>query len=117
MTTKSMQRNHIILRRKNFLPSLIITITLGLFLGGLVYFTEPDNSFVIFAFFLCLFSFLFFMFSLLLASSRKGLIFSICLTVFTILRYFGIGNILNAILISGLVIISLLYERFTKRGN
>lgn len=110
-------RKQMVLRRKNFLPSLVITLFLLVSLISIIYFTDPNSSIFVFLFFLDLFTFLFILFSLLLTNSRTGLIISVCLTFFVILRYFGVGNILNAILLSGLGIIAEIYERFTKRGH
>ena len=110
-------RKQMILRRKNFLPSLIITVLLFLGLVLIVYFTDPKQSFFVFLFFVNLFTLLFFLFSLIFAGSKVGLIISVCMTVFAVLRHFGIGNILNAVLIAGLGIIAITYERSTKRNH
>jgi len=110
-------RKQMILRRKNFLPSLVITFLLFLSLISIIYFTDPGTSLFVLLFFTNLFAFLFFLFSLIFAGSRRGFIISICLTMFAIFRLFGIGNILNAILIAGLGIIALNYERLAKRNR
>lgn len=110
-------RKQMILRRKNFLPSLIVTFLLFITLSSIIYFTDPKSSLFIFLFFVNIFSFFFFISSLILASSRCGFIISICITIFVILRYFGIGNILNAALITGLGIITEIYARTTTRNN
>lgn len=110
-------RKQMVLRRKNFLPSLVITLLLFTSLVLIVYFLDPASNLNILIFFILIFTLSFFIFSLIIVSSRKGLIISVCITFFIILRYFGIGNILNAILIAGLGIIALLYERSTKRNN
>lgn len=110
-------RKQMILKRKNFLPSLIVTVLLLLTLISIVYFTDPKQSVFILLFFINLFVFLMFLFSLLFTSSRRGFVISICITIFAVFRLFGIGNILNAILIVGLGIIAEIYARFTKRNN
>lgn len=107
-------RKQMTLRRKNFLPSLIITFLLFLSLVSTVYFIEPRSSMFIFLFFVNFFSFVFFIFSLIFASSRRGLIVSTCLTIFVILRFFGVGNILNLILIVGLGIIIETYGKIAS---
>lgn len=114
---KKETRREMILRRKNFLPSLVITFLLLISLVAIIYFTDPNLSLFRFLFFINLFGFLFFLFSILFASSKRGLIISVCLSVFAVFRYFGIGNILNAILITSLGIIAEIYERFTKRNQ
>ena len=110
-------RKQMILRRKNFLPSLIVVLFLFLSLISIVYFTDPNQSVFIFLFFVNLFAFLFFLFALIFANSKIGLIISASMVLFAILRLFGIGNILNAVLITGLGIIALKYERPTKRSH
>ncbi|EKE06345.1 MAG: hypothetical protein ACD_19C00016G0018 [uncultured bacterium] len=110
-------RKETILRRKNFLPSLIITSLLLISLISIIYFADPKSSIFIFLFFVNLFTFLFFLTSLIFASSKRGLIISLCLTTFAIFRMFGIGNILNATLLTGLGIIATIYERTTKRNK
>ncbi len=110
-------RKQMILRRKNFLPSLIVTLLLLLSLCSIVYFADPKYPLFIFLFFANLFTLTFFISSLIFASSKRGFIISTCITIFAIFRLFGIGNILNAILIIGLGIIAEIYARFTKRNN
>lgn len=102
-------RKQAILKRKNFLPSLIFTIILWAGLGVVTYFVDPQTFGAIYLFFLLVFFSLLFTFSLILGSSRRGLILSISLTLFLILRYFGIGNILNLVLILALGLVAELY--------
>lgn len=110
-------RKQMVLRRKNFLPTLVLTFISFLSLFAIVYFTDPKSSFFIFLFFIDLLLFLFLLISLILANSKRGFIIAVCITIFMLLKMFGIGNILNAILIAGLGIIALIYEQFTKRGK
>ncbi len=110
-------RKQQILKRGNFLPSLVVTILLSLALTSIVYFTDPKLPFFIFLFFFTLFTFFTFLFSLIFASSRRGLLTSACLTTFAMFRLFGIGTLLNAVLIAGLGIIVEIYEYITKRSN
>lgn len=100
-----------VLRRKNFLPAVVTILLLLASLVSIVYFTDPNSSIFVFLFFLNLFILLFILISLLLTNSKTGFIISMCITIFTILRYFGIGNILNAILLAGLGIIAVIYTR------
>lgn len=104
-----------VLRRKNFLPSLIIIIVLFLSLISIIYFTDPATQIFVLLLFINIFLFLFFLFALIFANSRRGFIISACITLFLIFRLFGIGNILNAILIASLGIITEIYAGFTKR--
>ena len=92
------------LKRKNFLPTLLITILLWTLLGGLVYFVDPDTFGVIPLFFITLFSVLLFTCSLIFASSRRGLITSSSITLFLVLSYLGVGNIINFLLLLAIAI-------------
>jgi hypothetical protein len=102
-----------IIKRKNFLPTLIVTILLWGILGGLIYFITPDTMGALPLFFILSFLALLFTFSLLFADSGRGFIVSLGLIVFLILRYLGIGNIINLLLIAGLVVTAEFY--FTRR--
>jgi hypothetical protein len=86
-------------RKKNFLPTLIITFLLWSIFAFFVYFIDPEIPLALFFFFLLLFASCVFIFSLIFGNSRRGFIVSLAITVFMILRYFGVGNLLNLILI------------------
>jgi hypothetical protein len=97
------------LKRKNFLPTLLITILLWIMLGGLVYFVDPSFFGAIPLFFVTTFTVLLFTSSLLFANSRRGLIISISLSLFLLLTYLGVGNILNLILLTAIAVCIDLY--------
>ncbi len=107
-------RQKIVKTRKNFFPTLIITLLLWLSLGTLIYFVEPDTPGVVPLFLVNAFFALLFTFSTLLENSRRGLIIALGLTIFLMLRYLGIGNIINFLLIFGIGLSVELY--FTKFG-
>ncbi|OGM15847.1 hypothetical protein A2V56_05440 [Candidatus Woesebacteria bacterium RBG_19FT_COMBO_42_9] len=90
--------------RKNFFPTLLITIVLWTLLAGLIYFVDPFALGAIPAFFILVFLALLFTFSFLFVSTRRGVIFAVAITIFLILRYFGVGNVLNLLLIIGVLI-------------
>jgi len=102
-------RKQQVLKRKNFLPTLLITIFLWLFLGSLIYFIDPDTFAAVPLFFVLIFSCLLFTFSLIFAGGRRGLIGSVSITLFLILAYFGIGNILNLLLMVAIAVCIELY--------
>jgi len=108
------ERKRKIRSRKNFLPTFAITILFWLISISLIYFFEPNNAGIIIAFYVSLFLSLLFTFSTILANTRRGIILSLSVIMFLILRYFGIGNILNAILILGVAITTEVY--FIKQG-
>ncbi|MBI2066119.1 hypothetical protein HYT60_01245 [Candidatus Woesebacteria bacterium] len=95
--------------RKNFLPTLIVAILLWLGVVSIVYFVEPDTFGILPVFFFLIFLALLFTFSLLFAHTRRGALLAVGLTLFLILRYLGIGNILNFLLILGIAITVELY--------
>ncbi len=98
-----------ILKRKNFLPSLIANLLLWASLGFIIYFLDPFSFGAIFLFFIVLFLSLLFTTALIFGNTRRGLLLSIIIALFLLLRYFGIGNILNLILIIGLGVTIELY--------
>lgn len=102
MTILAQKRKNQVLSRKNFMPSLIVLIFLWISLFAIVYFTDPFSFGILPLFFILVFSTLTFTFSLLLASTRRGIVIAAVLTVFLVLRYFGIGNIINFILLASL---------------
>jgi len=97
------------LKRKNFLPTLLVTILLWGLLAGLVYFIDPGIFGAVFLFFIILFVALLFTFSLIFANTRRGLIGSIAILFFSILAYLGVGNILNLLLIVAIAVSLELY--------
>ena len=107
-------RQKIIKTRKNFFPTVVITFLLWLSLGVLIYFVEPDTPGVIPLFFVNAFFALLFSFSTIFGNSRRGLLTATGIIFFLILRYLGIGNVINMLLILGACISIELY--FTKFG-
>lgn len=103
------RRNREIKSRKNFLPSLLVTVFLFILIVLLILSTNPDNLFFVFLFFVLSFGFFVFLFSLLLANTRRGIIAALAIVTFLVLRYFGVGNLLNGILIIGATIASEIY--------
>jgi len=91
------------------LPTLIVTFLLWMATAGLVYFIDPEALLAIPGFFLLLFLSLLFTFSTIFASSKRGFLASFGITLFLILRYFGVGNILNFLLLSGLLVTAEIY--------
>jgi len=109
MTRKSILRHNSIRQRKNFFPLLAATILSWLLTGTLVYFVDPATTLVIPVFFILVFFSLLFTFSIVFANSRRGLIVTAGLVIFLTLRFFGIGHVLNFILILALCVCLELY--------
>lgn len=97
-------------RRKNYLPTLLLTAVLWTLLALMLIFVEPEliaNILIPGAylpFFLLFFPAVFFTAALLWGNSRRGLLTAAGLTVFLLLRIFGLGNSLNLVLILGILI-------------
>src|SRR3989344_7609865 len=97
-------RKQQILKRKSFLPTLLLMILLWGLLCGLIYFIDPSTFAAVPLFFVLVFSCFLFTFSLIFAGSRRGLITSSSLTLFLVLAYLGVGNILNLLLIVAIAV-------------
>jgi hypothetical protein len=96
-------------RRKNFFPTLIIIVISWFAIAAIIYFINPATLGIVPLFFLIFFITLLFTFSTLLANSERGLIIAFTVTLFLLLRYLGVGNIINFLLIVGLGITTDLY--------
>jgi hypothetical protein len=110
--TKSIRHSNIkksALKRKNFLPTLIVTILLWLTIAGLIYFIDPGITGAVPLFFVILFLAFLFTFSLIFISTRRGLITSSSISLFLLLAYLGVGNIINFLLIAAIAICIELY--------
>lgn len=95
--------------RKNFFPTLIIIFISWLAIAAIIYFLNPTTLGIVPLFFLILFIAILFTFSTLLENSEKGLIIASTITLFLFLRYLGVGNIINFLLLLGLGITTDLY--------
>lgn len=101
-------------KRKNFLPSLAATIVLWLTIACMFYFTDPFDFGRIPLLLVLVFTAILFTTSIIFANTRRGIITASTLTLFLILRYLGIGNILNLLLVLGL---ALAIEYYFHRSN
>src|SRR3989338_11715455 len=72
----------------------------------------PDTSGVIPFFFVILLLALFFSLSIIFANKRRGIISSLVIEIFLLLRYFDIGNLINLLLLAGVAVAFEFY--FTK---
>jgi hypothetical protein len=97
-------------RRKNYLPTLILILVLWGLLGVMLAYVEPEliKDIVIagayLPFFLLFFPASFFTAAIIWGNSRRGFLTAAAITIFLILRVFQLGNILNLLLILGIVI-------------
>lgn len=97
------------LKRKNFLPTLVITIILWIIIGGIIYFIDPNTLLALPLFFIATFLTLLFTFSLLFGSQRRGMISALSITLYLFLSYLGVGNIINLLLIVAIAVCVELY--------
>lgn len=108
MRKKDIRQKRIRLR-KNFFPTAIIIVLLWTLITLFIYFVEPNQLAAIPIFFVLLFFSLLFTTSTIFANSRRGLITSLALIIFLLLRYIGVGNIINFLLLAGIVISTEIY--------
>jgi hypothetical protein len=111
---KKALRQKLVRDRKNFFPTLAATALLWILIFALVYFVEPATPYIMPVFFVLTFLAFLFTFSTALANSRRGLILSSAVTLFLFLRYLGVGNIINLLLIFGIAVTVEVY--YSKHG-
>ncbi|PIP51804.1 hypothetical protein COW80_00525 [Candidatus Beckwithbacteria bacterium CG22_combo_CG10-13_8_21_14_all_01_47_9] len=99
-------------RRKNYLPTLILIVILWSLLGLMLFFVEPELVKNILLpglylpFFLLFFPAGFFSLAVILGNTRRGLLVTIGLTCWLILRLYQLDNGLNLLLILGILIVA-----------
>ena len=96
-------------RRKNYFPTLLAIIILWGTLAGIIYFFDPFILGIIPIAILIFFLAVLFTIATVTISTRRGVIIALAATIFIVLRYFGVGNILNFLLIAGIAITLNLY--------
>lgn len=96
-------------KRKNFFPTLLLTLGFWLATAFIINFIDPDEKGALQFFFFAIFFTLLFSFATLFANARRGFITTIAIVSFLTLRYLEVGNIINLLLISGLAISIELY--------
>lgn len=95
-------------QRRNFFPTLVLIFFFWATLGLMIFYLEPNLVKDIFIpglylpFFLNLFLALFLTLAIIFANSRRGFFLALGIVIFMILRLFGLGNLLNALLIFSL---------------
>lgn len=110
---KTIERKKEVKLRKSFLPTFIITILLWLGVFGIIYFIDPHERGAVPLFFIATLFVLFFTLSIVFINSRRGFIAALAITLFVVLRYFGLGNLLNFLLLAGIGVALELY--FSKK--
>lgn len=97
-------------KNNNFHPSILFALLFWLVFFYLIIFVDPlvvrDFPFqnMYFPFFFCLFMGAFLSLQLILSHARRGFITAFGLVLFLYLRLFGLGHVLNLILLSSFII-------------
>ena len=95
------KRRKLLIRKRNFLPTLLVIMFLWATLVSMVYFVDPNIYGAILVFFIVFIASLIFTLSTLFANTTKGVVISLATGTFLLLRYLGIGNFVNFFLIAG----------------
>lgn len=90
-------------RRKNFLPTLLITIILWSIWAITFFFVPPETFLVPILFLFITFLATLFTGSLIFANTRRGLLSALGILFFMLLNYYNIGNYLNIVLLVGIL--------------
>lgn len=97
-------------RRKNYLPTLILILVLWSLLVAMLVYVEPELVKDILVpglylpFFLLLMPASFLTLAIMLANTRRGFLVSLGITGYLMLRVYELGNVLNLVLIVGMVV-------------
>ena len=97
-------------RRKNYLPTLILIAVLWSLIAAIVVYVEPElvRDVIVpglyLPFFLLFLPASFFTLAVILANTRRGFLVALGLTGYLMLRVYQLGNVLNLLLIAGIVI-------------
>ena len=89
--------------RKNFFAAAVITAVLWI-VWAIMFFLVPPEGAMPFVFLLISFLVVLFSGALIFANTRRGLLLSLGVVSFMLLRYFEIGNYLNLVLLAGLLL-------------
>ncbi|MGB9706597.1 MAG: hypothetical protein ACPLXP_00780 [Microgenomates group bacterium] len=92
------------LKRKNFLPTLVLAILFWVAWSWFVFSYPPANNFLLFTFYFLLFLATFLTAALIFANSRRGFFLAAFLILFLLFRYYQIANLLNLFLLAGIFI-------------
>lgn len=90
-------------KRKNFFPAVALNLLFWLGWLAVIILIPPESLLAIFIFYLLLFAALLLTFSLLFANSRRGLLLSLFIIGFLVLKQLKLATILNLFLLSGLL--------------
>jgi len=82
----------------------VVTFFLWLSVFTIIYLADPNESVFVIVFFILFFLANLFTFSIIFSGSLRGFLTATAVTVFLIFCYFGIGNILNAFLITAIAV-------------
>jgi hypothetical protein len=101
--------------RKNFLPTVLVTIFFWICWGLIFYLVPPETFLMPLVFIVLTFFAVLFPSALIFANTRRGMFAASYITLIMILNYLDLGNILNFLLLLGLFIALEYY--FTNYSN
>ena len=110
ITTKRRKNQRLLKRvgeqkfKKFFYLNLAFSILCWLLIALEIFFIDPSSTFALPSFFLLTFVALYFTFCLFLTNKRHVLLATTGVTAFLILRYLGVGHVINFFLIIGLFV-------------
>ncbi len=99
------ERNRNLKKRGSRASKLIFALILWLILMLIIFFADPEKRGAIEIFMITLFFAVFFTSSLFFKSTRRSIFITIAINSFILLKYLGVGSILNLLLIIGIVIV------------
>lgn len=90
-------------RRRNFLPTLLVTIILWGIFAVIFFFVPPETNLLPLLFLVVVVLASLFTGSLIFANTRRGFLLALGILVFMLLNYYNIGNYLNIVLLVGIL--------------
>lgn len=100
---KKLARQQEVRVRKNAPLALGIICVLWLTLAGYVYFVDPTARLAVIGFVVIFYLAGSFTLAIITTNTKRGLRVGAGLTIFLLLRYFGVGNIVSFILLVGVI--------------
>jgi hypothetical protein len=87
--------------RKNYLPTVLITVGLWLSVIAFIFFADPQAMWSIPIFLLLVFSSITFTFSVVLGNTRRGILIAMAITIILGLRIVNMATAINVVLLLG----------------
>ena len=98
------------IKRKSFFPTLIITLIFWIICALIFFYADPEYGGAVTLFIVVIFLSLFFTASILLVNKRRGFLISLGISLMLLFRMWGVGNIVNMLLLAGMLIAFEIYS-------